>query len=129
MVIILKKEEEKYLDIQIIALIFTLISVIISLLLSYNQKLEIQGSKTLFTSKKTFQITKYNRLLILILGITFLYINYNLYKISKKEGENLKPYELQILASILTVITALITLYVVSLSNKGEVADIENPII
>lgn len=127
--IILKKEEEKYLDIQIIALIFTLISVIISLLLSYNQKLEIQGSKTLFTSKKTFQITKYNRLLILILGITFLYINYNLYKISKKEGENLKPYELQILASILTVITALITLYVVSLSNKGEVADIENPII
>ncbi|MBQ9318341.1 MAG: hypothetical protein IJR82_01765 [Bacilli bacterium] len=125
----MKKEEEKYLDIQIIALIFTLISVIISLLLSYNQKLEIQGSKTLFTSKKTFQITKYNRLLILILGITFLYINYNLYKISKKEGENLKPYELQILASILTVITALITLYVVSLSNKGEVADIENPII
>lgn len=122
-------KEEEYINIQLIALIITLISVFISLLLTYNQKLEIKNLETLFSSKNTFKLTKFNRILILILGITFLYVNYNLYKISKKEGENLKPYILQIFASILTVITALITLYVVSLSNKENVSDIENPII
>ena len=122
-------KEEEYINIQLIALIITLISVFISLLLTYNQKLEIKNLETLFSSKNTFKLTKFNRILILILGITFLYVNYNLYKISKKEGENLKPYILQIFASILTVITALITLYVVTLSNKENVSDIENPII
>lgn len=122
-------KEEEYINIQLIALVITLISVFISLLLTYNQKLEIKNLDTLFSSKNTFKLTKFNRILILILGITFLFVNYNLYKISKKEGENLKPYILQIFASILTVITALITLYVVSLSNKENVSDIENPII
>lgn len=125
----MNKKEEEYINIQIIALVFTLVSVVISLLLTYNQKLEIKNLKTLFNSKTTFKITKFNRIIILILGITFLYVNYNLYKLSKKEGEDLKPYILQIFASVLTVITALITLYVVTLSNKGDVSDIENPII
>lgn len=129
MVILVRKEEEKYVDIQIIAIILTIISTFISFLLSYNQKLELQNWKTLFSAKRTFKIAKFNRIFLLVLGIIFLYVNYNLYKISKKEGENLKPYELQILASILTVGAALITLYVVTLSNKEEVADIENPII
>lgn len=122
-------KEEEYINIQLYALIFTLVSVVISLLLTYNQKLEIKGENTLFNNKDTFKITKFNRILILILGIVFLYVNYKLYEISKKEGENLKPYILQIFASVLTVTTALITLYVVSLSSKGEVSDIENPII
>ena len=122
-------KEEEYINIQLVALVITLISVFISLLLTYNQKLEIKNLDTLFSSKNTFKLTKFNRILILILGVTFLYVNYNLYKISEKEGEDLKPYILQIFASILTVITALITLYVVSLSNKENVSDIENPII
>lgn len=123
------KQEEDYINIQIYALFFTFISIIISLLLTYNQKLEIQNKKTLFNSKDTLKITKANRTLILLLGLVFLYVNYKLYQISKKEGENLKPYILQIFSSILTVITALITLYVVTLSTKGDVSDIENPII
>ena len=125
----MNKKEEDYINIQIYALFFTILSVIISLVLTINQKLEIKGQKTLFNSKKTFKITKFNRILILILGIVFLYVNYALYKISKKEKEDLKPYILQIFASVLTVITALITLYVVTLSTKGNVSDIENPII
>ncbi len=123
------KKEEEYINIQLYALFFTLISVIISLLLTYNQKLEIKDLDTLFNPKTTLKVAKFNRSLILILGIIFLYVNYGLYQISKTEGENLKPYILQIFASVLTVITAIITLYVIFLSNKGDVSDIENPII
>lgn len=122
------KKEEEYINIQIYALMATLAGIIISLLLTYNQKLEIQGKNTLFNSKTTFKIAKSNRILFLIIGLVFLYVNYKLYIISKKEGENLKPYILQIFASVLTIITTLITLYVVTLSKKGDVSDIENPI-
>lgn len=125
----MNKKEEEYINIQIYALFFTFISIFISFLLTYNQKLELQNKKTLFSSKNTFKLAKFNRTLILILGIIFLYVNYQLYQISKKEGENLKPYILQIFASILTVITAITTLYIIFLSNKGNVSDIENPII
>ena len=123
------KKEEDYINIQLFALIFSFISVIISFLLTYNQKLEVKNLNTLFNSKTTFKIAKFNRSLILILGIVFLYVNYKLYEISRDEGEDLKPYQLQLFASIFTIVSALISLYVVFLSNKGEVSDIENPII
>lgn len=123
------EKEEQVIETQLITLFFSLLSVIVSILLTYNQKLEISNKKTLFSTIKTFKITKYNRILIFIVSITFLYINYKLYEISKKEGEDLKPYQLQILASIFTVIASLIALYVVSLSTKDEVVDIENPIV
>ena len=123
------KKEEDYINIQLFALIFSFISVIISFLLTYNQKLEVRNLNTLFNSKTTFKIAKFNRSLILILGIVFLYVNYRLYEISRDEGEDLKPYQLQLFASVFTIISAFISLYVVFLSNKGDVSDIENPII
>ena len=125
----MSKKEENYINIQLFALIFSFISVVISFLLTYNQKLEVKNLNTLFNSKTTFKIAKFNRSLILILGIVFLYVNYRLYEISRDEGEDLKPYQLQLFASVFTIISAFISLYVVFLSNKGEVSDIENPII
>lgn len=123
------QEEIKTVELQLGTLFFSLLSVIISILLTYNQKLEIKNQDTLFNTKDTFRLTKFNRRLIVVVSIIFLYVNYKLYEISKKEGEDLKPYQLQILASLITIISALITLYVVSLSNKEEVVDIENPIV
>ena len=122
-------KEEKVIDIQLYAVAVSVITTIISLLLTYNQKLEKQNKKTIFTPKQTLKITKINRITILIVTITFLYVNYMLYKISKKEGENLTPYKLQITSSILVVIAGLITLYVILQSGKETVADVENPIV
>ena len=48
-------------------------------------------------------------------------------EISKYENENLKTYELQIIASILVVISEIIALYVTSTSKTNQVSDIENP--
>lgn len=116
--------------IQIFVSIISIFAVIISILLLYNEKLEIKGEKTLFNPKQTQKISVFNRNVLLGVAITFLLINFQLYSISKKQGENLKPYKLQIAASSLTVIAALITLYVVlNPTNLGQVADVENPII
>lgn len=123
-----KQEEINTVNIQLITLLFALVSAIISIVITYNQKLDLEGDNTT-DPKKIFNLTVFNRILILVLSLIFLYVNYKLYNISKKEGEDLKSYILQIIASILTVITSLIALYVVSLSSKENIVDIENPII
>ena len=125
----MKEEEIKYINYQLIGLGLTLVTTIVAFLITYNQKLHLQNKKELFNSKKALKITKINRTTILLIGILFLYINYKLYKISKEEGENLKSYKLQITASSLTTISAIIALYVVFLSNTETIADVENPTI
>ena len=124
-----KKEETEVINIQLIALVFTVITSIISIIITYNQKLELENKDTLFTPKDSLKITLFNRKLILILSFIFLYVNFALLKISKEEGEDLKPYNLQIIASLFIIISGIIALYVVSLSNTENVADVENPIV
>lgn len=123
----MKNEEIKYINYQIIGLCITLITTMIAVIITYNQKLNLEKKKVLFNSKKSLSITKINRSVILLVSILFLYINYRLYIISKKEGEDLTSYTLQIVASILIVISGIIALYIVSLSNTETIADVENP--
>lgn len=126
----MKNEEINQLNIQIITSLIVIITVIISILLTINQKQNLNNKKTIFTKKQTHNISYINRLAILITSIIFLTINYKLYNISKKEGEDTKIYILQIIASILTTIASIIVFYVVSIEPTGDdIADIENPII
>ena len=124
-----QKEELNAINIQLYTLVIVLTSTIISIITTYNQKLELENKETLFNSKESLKITLFNRKLIVVIALIFFYINIKLYNISKKEGEDLKPYNLQIIASIFTIISGLIALYVVSLSNTENVGDVENPVI
>ena len=124
------KEEIKLLNIQLITSLIVIVTVTISLILTYNQKLNLKNKKTIFNKKQTHNISYINRLTILITSIVFLLINYKLYQISKKEGEDLLVYNLQIIASILTTIASIIVFYVVSIEPTGDnISDIENPVI
>lgn len=120
----MKKEESKYINYQLIVLVLTILAGFVSLFLTYNQKLNLEHKKSLVSKKNLLLISYLNRVLFLLTGILFLLINIKLYELSKRENENLKPYELQIIASILVVASEIIVLYVTSKSNT---ADIENP--
>ena len=126
----MKKEKEiNAITIQIIVSIISIGTVLISIILLYNHQLELKNEETFLSPEETQKITTLNRILVVIVLTIFLIINYYLYYISKQEGENLKPYKLQIVASYLTVAAALIGLYVVLKEPGGEnIADIENPI-
>ena len=125
-----KQKEIFAIDIQIIVSVASIIGVIISIILLYNQKLELKDEKTIFTVKETQKISEFVRDILLIVAIVFLLVNYQLYYISKEQGEDLTAYQLQIIASYLSVIAALIALYVVrNPANRGNIADVENPII
>ena len=123
----MKKEEIKYIDYQIITLVIGVVTSIIAIVITYNQKLAKLGKKTILNNKDTLSLTTINRIVILLSGFFFLYINYELYKIAKAKKQDLKSYNLQIVASILVVISELIALYVISLSSIETNADIENP--
>lgn len=123
------KEEISAIDIQLFALFIVLVSDIISIVTTYNQKLDLEDKETQLDSKQLFKITLFNRILIIVLSFVFLYVNYKLYKISKEEGEDLKPYILQIVASLLIIASGFVALYVVKLSDTENIVDVENPII
>lgn len=123
----MKNEEIKYINYQITGLLVTLVTTVIAIIITYNQKLALQKRPKLFKSKQALKITTINRIIILCIGILFLYINYRLYKLAEEKQEDLTANKLQISASILVVISSIIALYVISLSSTETIADVENP--
>ena len=73
-----KEEEIKAINIQLVALFIVVISTIISILITYNQKLNLEKKKTIFNTKESFNVTLFNRILILVLSLVFLYVNIKL---------------------------------------------------
>lgn len=117
----------KILNIQLIGSYFFIISILISILLTYNQKLYILDKKHLFNYKQTYIISNFNRLLSLAIVIAFLYSSYQLREISKKNDSNVNLNNLDVLAASLSVVGAIIELYITSQSTTEDVLDIENP--
>lgn len=124
-----KQKESVAITVQIIVSIISIGTVLISIILLYNHQLELNDEETFLSPDEAQKLTTFNRVLVIIVLTIFLIINYYLYYISKEEGENLEPYKLQIAASYLSVVAALIGLYVVLKNQTGEsIADVENPI-
>ena len=124
-------KETKLLSTQLYTLLFSLISVLVSILLTYNQKLSIEKKKTIFNTNESRNISLYNRILITLIAIVFLYVNFKQYILDRDTNNknNLRNDELQVYASIITIVASLITVYVAVTSSNNSISDIENPII
>ena len=118
----------KAIDIQFYTLFLSLISIVISLILTYNQRLIEKNKKTILSDTNSYKLSLFNRILILSIALIFLYVNYKQFKSSNNENQK-KRRTLQIDASILTIIAAIISLYVVYNSKKEAIANIQNPIV
>lgn len=123
-------QESNLLAIQLYTLIFSLVSVLISMVVTYNQKLSVEKKEVLFESKKARNISLFNRILITGIALVFLYVNFKQYILDKETNNNseIKNDKLQIAASLLTIVAALITVYVVYTSSTETITDIENPL-
>ena len=124
-------KEIQILDIQIIATVVFIISLILSIILTYDEKLKLQTDKGLFSNKAARRISLFNRVLVVILALVFVYGNYVTEKIAEaRQKENVKYLKLQLLTGELSLIVALIVLYIVYKNQENEdfsVADTENP--
>ncbi len=123
----MKKEEIKYINYQLLALVITLITSFIAIAITYNRKLNLEGKEKFLSAPTALRLTYFNRVALFLIGILFLYINYQLYQIAKIKNKNLKNFKLQIVASILVVASEVIAFYVVTHSDDDSLATVENP--
>lgn len=111
---LINNQKIKYLDVQLLATFGFIIALFISLILSYDKKLSLQNKKRIFNSKNAQNIAVFQTILVFIIAISFLYSNYEQYKLSKKtNGSDQQDLLLQIETSIFAIISAVIGLYIV----------------
>lgn len=125
------EEKIKSLNLQLLTSTLFIISIAISLFLTYDEKLETLNKKRIFSEKFDKYLNLFNRIFALGIILTILYINYNEYIQNKEKRINIDPLKHQVYASIFSVISALIVLYVVieNFNENINITSIENPTV
>lgn len=123
-----KQEEIRILNIQNIVTTIYIISLIVSIYIT-----NIDKDCIINPNKKhpdTLKISIFNRTLVVILTILFLYISIQNRKIGVSKGKKPDLFNLQVLASEITLISTIIVLYVV-IKSMGEnytiISGVSNP--
>lgn len=125
-----KDIEEKILNIQLITTFLFVISLFISISLTYDEKEKLKNNNGLFSNKTSQNLALFNRIFVVILAIVFIYCNYVSKKIAEYKSNETKYIELQIIAGLLSLVASLIVLYVVYKNRNDsnfDIAETENP--
>lgn len=106
------------------------IILLMSFLLTYNEKQKLLNKKMIFTTGSSQYVNLLNRILFTLILFYNLYINYEQYQLEKEKKSDLSPFRNQIYATILNILSALIILYVIyqTWNTSNETASIENTI-
>lgn len=114
---------------QLIESILYLISVIVSIVIIIDQKKSLQNEERFLGNYNSKVITLINRLFLFLLAIWSIYLAYKSYEFAKNTNQSTSSLKLQIFASFLAIIGAIIELYVVATDFQNtnfQIADIEN---
>lgn len=121
-------EEAELIKAQIGLSLILLVTTIISISLSYNFLLDLEDKKTIYSDKESYELLIFNRTILFTIALMFLYINIKDKNIKEKYNLEDEFADLQIDASLLNNISALIALYV-GLKSGSNVTSSENPTI
>lgn len=111
---------------QLFGIFLFIITLFISLLLTYNEKLKLEKKDIFFEEKTSLYISLFNRIIVLILAILFIYISYEREKVSEIDNDA----NLELLASYLSFFASFLALYIVIKNinnNNFDVSNIEEP--
>ena len=122
-----KQEEIKIINEQMLATILFIGTLVVSLLLSYNRKEKLKGKNKIFTEKQVRVISIANRVAVLAIVIFFFYIDNENIEVARLQKKDLKLLYLQELVETITIVTAILALYITVKSNNNEFVGIENP--
>lgn len=124
------EEKVKYINLQLIATIGFIIALVISFTLSLDKRESLLNNERLYSDKEAQEIALMQMILVFIVSCLFLYITYNQYNISNKYHEKDEAdLLLQSKTAILSVIAALIGLYIVIKNykqNSLQISEIES---
>lgn len=119
-------------DGQLIGCILYILSFVVTIIIIINQRRSILNKDKFIESDVEQIITLLNKIFDLLLILLFLYLNYKSKKLAQELNQDTNSLNLQIISSIISIIPALIGLYVVltDFSNTSfQTADIENPYV
>ena len=108
-------------NLQIIASLLFIISIIISIILTYSEELEIFNIRIIDKDKRN-KINICNRLFAIFIVCLFLYSSFVALEIVKEKNGNLNEQYIRIFINLITLGLALLTLYV---SVKYQNSDID----
>ena len=121
-------EESKLIIAQIILSLILLFTTVISISLSYNFLMTLEKKEPIYSSSKSYDVLVFNRFLMFMVSLMFVYINVRDKNVKKKYDLEDEFADLQILASGLTLVASLIVLYV-GVKSGVNVTSEENPTI
>lgn len=120
------EKELKSINEQIIATILFLGTIIVSLSLSIDRRQKILNKKAIYSNEKARNIAIINRIIVVFIVLIYLQIDKENLDITKEKQNQTNLANLQIIAEIITLIAALIALYI-TYNSKTEDISIENP--
>lgn len=98
-------------NLQIIASLLFIISIIVSIILTYSEKLEIFNISIISKSNRN-KINICNRFFVIFIICIFLYSSFVTKDIVKDKNGNLDEQNIRIFINLVTLVLALLTLYV-----------------
>ena len=120
-------EEAALVKLQIGLTLITILTIIISLYLSYDTLLDLEKKNKLFSENFSSDLLLINRYIGVFLAVCFLLINIYDKEVKVKYGKDLKEADIQIWSSVLGLVATLLVLYV-SFSGDSLISE-ENPFI
>lgn len=114
-----ENEELKLVDIQMIFSGLIILTVLLSLTVTYNNHLILSGKQPFLTEEEAKNINVVAKILALISALAFLFINVMNAELLKEEGKNPKNSYIESGASFFIVIATIIVLYI-SLKNGSD---------
>ena len=126
----LQKEQLFIIDGQLIASILYILSFVATIIVIINQRKLALNKKGFLTVEESQIIITLNKIFILLLLLLFVYSNYKSIKLAENTNQNTNSLNLQMISSIISLVPALIGLYVVITDFSAttfQTAEIENP--
>lgn len=126
----LQKEQLFIIDGQLIASILYILSFVATIIVIINQRKLALNKKEFLTVEESQIIITLNKIFILLLLLLFVYLNYKSIKLAENTKQNTNSLNLQMISSIISLVPALIGLYVVITDFSAttfQTAEIENP--
>ena len=121
-------EEAELIKVQIRLSVILLFTTIISISLSYNFLMMLEKKEPIYNDKDSYNILLFNRGLMFIVALMFIYINIRDKRVKEKYRLEDEFADLQIWASVFSFFAALIVLYVGINSGNNLISE-ENPTI
>lgn len=121
------KEEIRLINIQMIASLLFIGTIVINILLSYNERLQLENNPPLFDNDVQRQISLYNKIIIFILALTYFGIDIKNVEVSEEKRKDATSQKRQIFPAFLAILASLIILYNEKRNTTGGISQIENP--